>query len=191
MKKQLLCLVVALLILHLPFFQGFMAHADDPLSPREPADSTTYSEQKIYIPYEHLKDVLEKKEKGILIPYSDFIKLWEEVTRKPPERLLPPPPIDGAIINAEYSGTVDGDMAELHGELKISALKEQWSKVQLNLKGVAITSASLDGKAPLLNPVSEGLELILPKKGKTEEEIQRLSERLLKNNPIWGKGKNG
>ena len=157
--------MVSLLIFHLEPVRGFHVQGSEPISPQKERDPATYREQRIYVPYEHLNKVLQKKEKGIFIPYSDFIKLWEEVTRKPPEKLLPPPPIDGAIIHAEYRGTVYEDIAKFHGELKISALKDKWGKLLLNFKDIAITSASLNGEIPLLKPVSEGLELILPEKG--------------------------
>ncbi|MCP4687731.1 MAG: hypothetical protein GY859_06755, partial [Desulfobacterales bacterium] len=123
-----------------------------------------FREQKVYVPYERLAEVLQKKEKGIFIPYSDFIKLWEEATKKPDEKLPPEPPIDAAIIHAEYRGEIVEDMAVFHAELKISALKEKWGRLPLKFKNIAITSASLDGETPLLKPTPGGLELVLPEK---------------------------
>ncbi len=165
MKKLFLCLMVTSFLLALAFGSLSSAQGSETISPQKATPPATYTEQKVYVPYERLKEVLKKKEKGVFIPYSDFVKLWEEATRKPPEKLLPPPPIDAAIINAEYRGAVHGDMAEFHAELKISALKEKWGKLLLNFKDIAITSVFLDGKTPLLKPVPQGLELVLPEKG--------------------------
>ncbi len=165
MKKLLIGFIMTLLLLSLAFGWVPSAQASDPPPPEEVSTPTTLREQRIYVPYEHLKEVLQKKERGVLIPYSDFVKLWEEATRKPPEKLLPPPPIDGAIIHAKYRGIVEGDMAQFQAELKISALKERWGKLLLNFKDIAVTLVSLNGRTPLLKPVPQGLELVLPEKG--------------------------
>ncbi|MBN1522442.1 MAG: hypothetical protein JW928_07910 [Candidatus Aureabacteria bacterium] len=164
--KRILYLFAAglfLFISALPY--ASLAQPEKTTAPNEQAQLQTLTEQKVYIPYENLKDVLEKKDKGIFIPYSDFIQLWEQATKKPPEKLLPPPPIDAAIIHAHYKGTVFEDTAEFHAELRISALKEKWSKIFLNMKDIAVTSLSLDSQTPLLKPVDGGMELVLPEKG--------------------------
>jgi len=165
MKKLFLCLMVSSFLLALAFGSVSSAQGSETISPGKATPPATHTEQKVYVPYERLKEVLQKKEKGVFIPYSDFVKLWEEATKKPPEKLLPPPPIDAAIINAEYRGAVYGDMAEFQAQLKISALKEKWGKLLLNFKDIAVTSVFLDGKTPLLKPVPQGLELVLPEKG--------------------------
>jgi hypothetical protein len=171
MKKVLPCLLVLSVLLALAFGSVSSTLGSEPVSSQKTDDPTTYREQKIYLPYDNLKEVLQKKEKGIFIPYSDFVKLWEEATRKPPEKLLPPPPIDAAVIHAAYQGTVHGEMAEFHAELRISALKERWGKLLLNFKDIALTSVFLDGKTPFLKAVPEGLELLLPEKGSYVLEI--------------------
>ncbi len=129
------------------------------------------AEQQIYVPYEDLKEVLGQKEKGIFLPHSDFLKLWEKATRKPPEKILPPPPVEAAIIHAEYKGTVYEDIAEFHAKMKVSALKKEWANLFLNIQDIAITSLSLNGTTPLLKPVDGGLLLILPEKGDYELEL--------------------
>ncbi|MCD4779839.1 MAG: hypothetical protein K8S27_04735 [Candidatus Omnitrophica bacterium] len=128
-------------------------------------NDSQFSIQEIYVPYENLNEALQKKEKGVLIPYSDFLRLWEKASKKPPSKAPPVPPVDAAIIHSEYKGKVLDDIAEFEAELKISALKEKWAKLHLNIKDIAITSLSLNGKTPLLKPVKGGLELILPEKG--------------------------
>ncbi|MGA1823103.1 MAG: hypothetical protein ACMUIP_00475 [bacterium] len=129
------------------------------------AGESVYTEQNVYIPYENLKDVMNKHDKGIFIPYSDFLKLWEEATKKPPEKTIPPPPVDAAIIHAAYRGIVHEDLVEFQGELKISALKDTWATLNLYFNNIAVTSLSLNETSPLLHPMEGGLELVIPKKG--------------------------
>ncbi|MDM8556536.1 hypothetical protein QUF75_17560 [Desulfococcaceae bacterium HSG7] len=129
-------------------------------------DAVTLTEQKVYVPYEKLNDVLGKNEKGIFIPYSDFLKLWEAATRKPPEKKTPEPPVDAAIVHAHYSGTVQDDMARFHGELKISVLKDKWAELFLDLDKIALTSVSLNREPPLIETAQGGLEQVIPEKEK-------------------------
>ena len=136
-------------------------------APRQ-AVLTPMTEQQIYVPYENFSDVLEQEEKGVLIPHSDFLKLWEKATQKAPESILPPPPVDAAIVYAEYQGAVTEDIAEFQAKLKISALKKEWARIFLNMEGIAITSLAIKDQTPLLKPVDGGLELILPEKGDYE-----------------------
>lgn len=139
-------------------------------------NAVTLTEQKIYVPFEKLNDVLGKSEKGVFVPYSDFLKLWEVATRQPPEIKTPEPPVDAAIVHAHYSGTVQDDMARFHGELKISVLKEKWAKLFLGLDKIALTSVSLNGKPPLFEAVQGGLELVIPEKGEYLLQIDFMTQ---------------
>jgi hypothetical protein len=165
MKTLLLFSMLPALLLNQAICPLSSARAGESPPHQEVSSLTTLREQRIYVPYERLREVLQGKDKGVLIPYSDFVRLWEQATRKPPEQRLPPPPVDAAIIHAEYRGTVHNGMAEFVGELKVSALKEKWGRLLLNFKNVAITGARLNGKPPLLKTVPQGLELVLPEKG--------------------------
>lgn len=163
MTKQIFYLLGFFITFHMTAAGALSEQSVPPSSLND--QSMTYSEQRVYIPYERLNEVLQSQEKGIFIPYSDFIKLWEEATKRPPEKVVPKPPLDGAIISAEYTGRVDHDIATFHGEINISALKEKWGKIELQFKDAAIKSASLNGKTPLLKSTPQGLELIVPRKG--------------------------
>lgn len=136
---------------------------DGPIQKEIPND--TLLEQKIFVPYKNLKEVLDKKEQGVFIPYSDFLKLWEEATKKPPVKEIAPPPMDAAIIHATYKGEVHDEIVEFHGELKISAIKDKWAKLILKFDNVALTGASLNDQPPLMSPKDNGLELVMPEKG--------------------------
>jgi len=160
MKKYRFFLIFA--ILFLSFFSPHEIYSQEKYIDRQ---INPLTEQKIFIPYENLTNFLEKQDKGVLIPYSDFLKLWQEAMKKAPEKKEPPPPIDAAIINAEYKGIVKNTVAEFSAKLKISALKKKWAKLFLNSDNIAITAITLNEKTPILNPVNGGLELVLPEKG--------------------------
>ncbi|MGA1870596.1 MAG: hypothetical protein ACMUJM_18840 [bacterium] len=163
MKKMRYWLIVSLLVF--PFYIQMAYGKVKSQIPENKLGQTTYTEQNVYVPYENLKDVMDKHDKGIFIPYSDFLKLWEEATQKPPEKIIPPPPVEAAIIHAYYRGVVHEDLVEFHGELKISALKDKWATLCLYFNNIALTSLSLNELSPLLHSIKGGLELVIPEKG--------------------------
>ena len=166
MKKFFFYSLSSLLLFPLILSQmSFAQSGEQTQAVENQAKLQSLTEQNIYIPYKNFEKVLEKKEKGIFIPYSDFLKLWEKATRKPEDKVISTPPFDAAIVHAEYIGIVNDDIAEFKAKLKISALKKNWAKLILNIDNIAITSLSLDKKTPILKPVNNGLELILPKEG--------------------------
>ncbi|OGX50871.1 MAG: hypothetical protein A2267_01420 [Omnitrophica WOR_2 bacterium RIFOXYA12_FULL_38_10] len=166
MKKLFFHSLISLLLLQTVFYKISYAQAEkQSVSVANQTELETLTEQNIYIPYKIFDEVLEKKEKGIFIPYSDFLKLWEEATKKPADKVISPPPLDAAIIHAKYTGIVYDDIAEFKAELKISALKKNWASLILNIENIAITSFTIDGKTPILKPVDNGLELVLPEEG--------------------------
>ena len=59
------------------------------------------TQSKVYVPYEKLDTIFTGADKGVYIPYSDFLKLWEAATQTEPEDEVPPPPVEAAIIRAE------------------------------------------------------------------------------------------
>lgn len=161
MNRRILNYVLGIFFLIPNLFLNAESSLQKPDTP--PADSLT--EQRIYVPYKNLQEALDKQDKGVFIPHSEFLKLWEEATRKPETKDIPPPPIDAAILYSKYKGTVEGDEVKFQGELKISALKDKWAKVSLPMSQVAVTLATLNDQTPLLSTVPGGLELILPEKG--------------------------
>ncbi|MCA9402753.1 MAG: hypothetical protein KC897_03145 [Candidatus Omnitrophica bacterium] len=130
-----------------------------------PTKAPHVTQSKVYVPYEKLDSMFTAGDKGVYIPYSDFLKLWEAATKTEPEDEVPPPPVEAAIIRAEYTGTVSEELAEFEATLRVSALKEEWAKLILNVNDIAVTALSIDGKTPLINAAPGGLELVLPKKG--------------------------
>ncbi|MBZ0166301.1 MAG: hypothetical protein K8I00_05790 [Candidatus Omnitrophica bacterium] len=123
------------------------------------------TQSKVFVPYDKLDSIFTDAEKGVFIPYSDFLKLWEAATKTEPDDDIPPPPIEAAIIRAEYTGTVSEELVEFQATLRVSALKDEWAKLVLNINDIAVTSLSINGESPMMKATAGGLELVLPKKG--------------------------
>ncbi|MBF0224978.1 MAG: hypothetical protein HQK76_05935 [Desulfobacterales bacterium] len=132
------------------------------------------TEQQIYIPYEKFADAISNQKKGVFVPYSDFLRLWEESSKKPIETFEQIPPVDASIISSYYEGEIKDETVVFHGELRISAIKDKWAKLPFNIDNIAITSLSLlksnetsnsKFQVPILQNNQEEVNLIIPEKG--------------------------
>ena len=129
-------------------------------APAEP--KTVVKERSIYIPFDKLEQVFEKQERGVFLPYREFLDMWNKLNL--PESLRPaPPPVEGVLSAAAYEGRVDKEVASIKASLSFEALKEGWSKLALGANGLAITESK--SKA-LLAPTDKGYDVLFPDKGR-------------------------
>ena len=68
-------------------------------------------EHIIYLPFENLRDVFEKQDSSIVLPYAQFLDMWNRLKQATPA--TEPLPVHGVISRAEYVG---------HGPGRTSAL---------------------------------------------------------------------
>lgn len=141
----------------------------------KPADEKALREQTVYIPYEKLRDVFEKRGRGVFLPYDEFMTLWR-VARAAEARVDDAaPPVKAMITESDSTATVSGDVMNVAAEIKIEVLAEGWHEIGLGLAESAIRSASLEGKpARLLFDAQSGYRVLIEKKGK-EPQLFTLS----------------
>ncbi|MDB6155295.1 MAG: hypothetical protein JWL90_3748, partial [Chthoniobacteraceae bacterium] len=126
-----------------------------------PAVPSVVREQTVYVPFDKLEEVFEHQERGVFLPYREFLELWNKLNL--PEKLKGiEPPVEGVLAAASYTGRVDGDVAEVKAKLNFEALKEGWSRLKLGAGNLSI--AEVKSKA-LLNYADGGYEVIFPAKG--------------------------
>ena len=134
-------------------------------APAEPAKTIT-KEQTIYVPFEKLEDVFGKEERGVFLPYREFLEMWNRLNL--PEKLKKTePPVEGVLAAANYVGKVTGDVAEIKAKLSFEALKEGWSKLALGAGELSIAEAK---SSAVLNFADGGYEVLFPAKGSYEIE---------------------
>lgn len=126
-----------------------------------PAPRPITREQSIYIPFEKLEQVFEKQERGVFLPYREFLEMWNKLNL-PQHLKTPPPPVEGVLSSANYTGKVEGDVASIKAALSFEALKEGWSKLSLGANGLALAEAK--SKA-VLSATDGGYEILFPEKG--------------------------
>src|SRR4029434_4227268 len=97
---------------------GILAFAQNPAPPTPPVDppKTITKEQTIYVPFDKLEQVFENQERGVFLPYREFLEMWNKLNL--PEKLkAKEPPIEGVLAGANYAGKVTGDVAEIKAKL--------------------------------------------------------------------------
>ena len=96
---------------------------------------------KVYVPYEELKDVFEKEQQGVFLPYKEFQKLWRAAQGRPAG--ISEAPFEYLISAARFKGKVKEELATLRLRLTIDILAEGWVQVPVGLGGVAVSEAAL------------------------------------------------
>ncbi|NLZ01815.1 MAG: hypothetical protein GXY25_14910, partial [Pirellulaceae bacterium] len=122
-------------------------------------------EHVIYLPYEKLRDVFEKEDSSIVLPYGQFLEMWNRLVR--PERPPTQPPASGVITRADYKGAVSGQLARLEATLDLESLSDEWARLPLQFGDAAIASARAEDGDVLLGGAGQGrYELLVRGKGK-------------------------
>jgi hypothetical protein len=131
----------------------------------EPPKTVT-KEQTIFVPFDKLEEVFGKEERGVFLPYREFLEMWNKLNL--PEKLKKTePPVEGVLAAANYVGKVTGDVAEIKAKLSFEALKEGWSKLSLGAGDLSIAEAK---SSAVLNFADGGYEVLFPNKGSYELE---------------------
>ncbi|MHC4659829.1 MAG: hypothetical protein ACYS83_11740, partial [Planctomycetota bacterium] len=98
----------------------------------------------VIIPYEGDPTAAEKSDK-VLIPYSRFVKLWNQAHPKDPIDGLRPG-TDISLANVQYRATEKDEQLKLLLTADIKTYGKDWVVLALPTKGLAVTEVTLDGK---------------------------------------------
>jgi len=128
--------IVALLSLFLlPPATGLLLAAEN----ADRADDTPVRE--IFVPFEDLNVLLERQPRRVLLSRQQYDELLERA-RLTPET---PAPHAAVFVSADYTATIRDQRTRLTGTLMIDVLKDGLHAVPLDLAGVGLSSAKLDG----------------------------------------------
>ncbi len=139
---------------------------------RERAKSTPPLRQEhvVYVPFEKLRDVLKDDESSIVLPYAQFLEMWNRLIQ--PERPAMKPPVNGLITRADYVGSVKGDLARLEATLDVKVLTDGWAQLPVRFGDAAIGSAKAEDDDVLLRGVGQGqYELLVHGKGRHQIKL--------------------
>lgn len=129
-------------------------------------------ERLIYMPFKNLKAVFEKPDGSVLVPYADYLKLWEKAfgdgMRKPDQA-----PVSGVISSASYTGKIEKDVAQISAILIVQVLEKGWAEVPIKFGEAAIGKLTSDTGKVLLRGTGNGTySLLLPTVGEHKISVE-------------------
>lgn len=144
--------------------QGMIQPASIPARPDvKPAEEKPTRE--IFVPFDDLNVLLENQPRRVFLTRSSYEELKREAKQTPPQSV----PRNYALVAADYEGEITPGRAELRGTIKVEVLGPGLYAVPLDLSGVGIRTAMLDGAAAPLG--REGGKPILFVRGQGEHEL--------------------
>ena len=112
----------------------------------EAAPPAERAAREIYVPFSDLHVLLERQPKRVLLGRAEYDDLVKKAKRTPETHA----PLPAAVIAADYGVTLGQENAEIHGLLTIEVLERGLHALPLDLGGVGLADAKLDGRdAPL------------------------------------------
>ncbi|MCU0878556.1 MAG: hypothetical protein MUF06_12285 [Pirellulaceae bacterium] len=119
--------------------------------------------REIFVPFDDLNVILEGPNQRVFLTRDEYRKLVDEAKTKPqvdvPHKVL--------LVSAEYSAVLGDGRALIDGTLEIDVLDDGLFILPLDLAGVGIRSAALDGKgAPLIRQESGQPAVVVSGKGR-------------------------
>jgi hypothetical protein len=118
--------------------------------------------REIFVPFEDLNIILETQAQRVFLSRQEYDALVEKAKTKPQANV----PHKLALVAAEYEGTLEEGRAVITGNLTIDVLDDGLFALPLEVAGVGIRSAVLDGKpAPLSLDPNQRPVLLLEGKG--------------------------
>ncbi|MES2706426.1 MAG: hypothetical protein V4726_07470 [Verrucomicrobiota bacterium] len=126
-------------------------------------------ERRVFVPFEDLEKTMRDQGQGVFLPYREFLEMWNQLlARNEAEKVNPP--ADGLLASAVFSGRIEGEVAVIDAVLQVESFREGWAVLPLGGKELSVAKAET-GKA-VLRRGENGMEALLPAKGKYELKLQ-------------------
>jgi len=118
----------------------------------------------VYVPYDQA-DGVAIDANGVMLPYEQFVKLWDAAHPGTDPHKLPPPPVAAVLAEFTLTGHVAGDVATLRFEGTAIAVAAGWSSIQLPATLVFSQFTAADPRV-VLERKADNLTLYLPEPGR-------------------------
>jgi hypothetical protein len=143
---------------------------DQPRAAKPDAPAPSRHEHVIYVPFKNLRDVFERDDSSVVLPYGQFLEMWNRLSQPGPQPAKPP--VNGVIVRADYRGSVKGELASLDATLDLEVLGAEWAQLPVQFGDAAIGSARAEDGAVLLRGVGEGrYEFLVRGQGKHQIKL--------------------
>ncbi len=137
-----------------------------------PDESGQPEVREIFVPFEDLNVLLEDQPRRVMLSRSEYEELLKQAERAPESRA----PHSAVLVSADYTVSVSQQRAQLTGRLVVDVLEEGVHEVPLEIGGVGLRSARLDGRAAAMGPAKDGRpSLLVEGKGRHELVLQMVA----------------
>lgn len=135
----------------------------------------------IYVPFKNIKDVFDRSDATIFMPYLEYLKLWSQSAGLGKEGGFQFP-VKAVVTSAAYTGTVEENVARIQCELTVQVMGDPWVEVPLQFGDAAIGKVTSEKSQVFLRGTGEGrYSLLLSEKGAHQVKIELLTR--VKNSP--------
>ena len=118
--------------------------------------------REVYIPYEKFHEVFERTDRGVFLPYDEFRALVDAARK---HKTGEGPQVPEGIFLREIEGFAEvmgTQMVRVKATLTLEALNPAWHELDLGLRSVTVSSATINGEpARLKGNAREGYVLLL------------------------------
>lgn len=122
--------------------------------------------REIFVPFEDLNVILESDAQRAFLTRQEYEELIAKAAAKPVVKV----PLSAAVVAAQYTARLEEARALIDGKLQVDLLEDGLFAVPLELGGVGIRSALLDGKPAPLSRNEQG-QVVLFVQGAGKHEL--------------------
>ncbi|MCA9006644.1 MAG: hypothetical protein KDA70_15330, partial [Planctomycetaceae bacterium] len=135
----------------------------------------------IYVPFKNIKDVFDKSDATIFIPYLEYLELWSKSVGAGTDNGLNFP-AKAVVTSSSYQAKIEENVARIQCDLTIQVLGDPWVEVPLQFGDAAIGKVSSPKSKVFLRGTGKGsYTLLLSEKGEQQVQIELLTR--VKNSP--------
>ncbi|OGV67111.1 MAG: hypothetical protein A3K18_29890 [Lentisphaerae bacterium RIFOXYA12_64_32] len=142
-------LLLALSLAILTSIPAFAAAASAP-------DETSVPVRELRVPFEALRVVLGAEADRVLLPRTEYEALLQKAKKAAAHKA----PIDALLVSADYTITLAPDRADIAGTLEVTGFEDGLHTVPLDVSGVTLSRAQLDGNGAAIGQADDGRLLL-------------------------------
>ncbi|MDF1742070.1 MAG: hypothetical protein P1V19_00155 [Gimesia sp.] len=135
----------------------------------------------IYVPFKNIKEVFNKSDATIFMPYLEYLKLWSQAAGINTDGNFNFP-VKAVVTNSAYTGTIEENVVRINCNLTIQVMGDPWVEVPLRFGKAAIGKVTSGKSKVFLRGTGNGsYALLLSEKGEHQVQIELLTR--VKNSP--------
>ena len=136
----------------------------------EAAPDAPDAEQTIYVPYKNLQSVFNDLGASAIVPYSEWLEMWQAHRGGTRDDGLP---VEAVITRADYTATIEKDLARIRAELTVNVLGDPWVEIPIRFGEAAVGSLDGDDENVLLRGTGDGTySLLLGQAGEQQVTLE-------------------